>query len=67
VDIAEVRTAEGKIYLFVAIDRVSKFAYVELMETQGKKEAAQFLKNLIALGSGLISSNKKGKYRRCKW
>jgi transposase InsO family protein len=49
VDIAEVRTAEGKMYLFVAIDRVSKFAYVELVGTQGKKEAAQFLRNMIAL------------------
>ena len=29
-DIAEVRTEEGKLYLFVAIDRTSKFAYVEL-------------------------------------
>ena len=27
IDIAEVRTAEGKLYLFVAIDRTSKFAY----------------------------------------
>jgi hypothetical protein len=26
-DIAEVRTEEGKLYLFVAIDRTSKFAY----------------------------------------
>jgi hypothetical protein len=25
-----VQTAEGKLYLFVAIDRTSKFAYVEL-------------------------------------
>ena len=27
IDIAEVQTAEGKLYLFVAIDRTSKFAY----------------------------------------
>jgi hypothetical protein len=26
IDIAELRTAEGKLYLFVAIDRTSKFA-----------------------------------------
>jgi hypothetical protein len=32
VDIAEVRTEEGKLYLFVAIDRTSKFAFVELHE-----------------------------------
>lgn len=29
IDIAEVRTAEGKLYMFVAIDRTSKFAFVE--------------------------------------
>ena len=32
VDIAEVRTAQGKLYLIVAIDRTSKFAFVELHE-----------------------------------
>ena len=32
VDIAEMRTEEGKLYLFVAIDRTSKFAYAELHE-----------------------------------
>lgn len=35
-------------YLFVAIDRTSKFAYVELVEKQVKMQAAQFLQNLIA-------------------
>lgn len=30
IDIAEVRTEEGKLYLFVAIDRIAKFAYAEL-------------------------------------
>src|SRR3954465_7407108 len=30
IDIAEVQTAEGKLYLFVAIDRTSKFAYANL-------------------------------------
>lgn len=47
IDIAEVRTEEGKLYLFVAIDRASKFVYVELLEKYGKIEAAQFLHNLI--------------------
>jgi hypothetical protein len=32
VDIAEVRTEESKLYLFVAIDRTSKFAHTELHE-----------------------------------
>jgi transposase-like protein len=49
VDIAEVRTEEGKLYLFVAIDRTSKFVYVELLEKQGKMDAAQFLRNLITV------------------
>lgn len=47
IDIAEVRTEEGKLYLFVAIDRTSKFVYVELLAKYGKMEAAQFLRNLI--------------------
>src|SRR3954449_8459404 len=32
IDIAEVRTEQGKLYLLVAIDRTSKFAFVELHE-----------------------------------
>lgn len=48
IDIAELRTGEGKIRLFVAIDRTAKFAYVELHERVGKMSAAQFLRNLIA-------------------
>lgn len=48
IDIAEVQTAEGKLYLFVAIDRTSKFAYVELHSKMEKMIAAQFLRNLVA-------------------
>ena len=40
VDIAEVQTAEGKLYLFVGIDRTSKFAYLELHPKAGKMAAA---------------------------
>ena len=47
IDITEVRTEGGKLYLFVAIDRTSRFVYVELSEKQGKMQAAQFLRNLI--------------------
>ena len=47
IDIAEVRTAEGKLYLYVAIDRTSKFAYAELHKSQTKMIAAEFLRNLI--------------------
>jgi IS30 family transposase len=49
IDIAEVQTAEGKLYMFVAIDRTSKFAYVELVSKAGKMAAAQFLHHLIAI------------------
>jgi len=47
IDIAQVSTEEGKLYLFVAIDRTSKFAFVRLVESAGKMEAAQFLRDLI--------------------
>ena len=30
IDIAEVRTEQGRLYLFVAIDRTSKFAFCQL-------------------------------------
>jgi Integrase core domain len=48
IDIAEVRTEEGKLHLFVAIDRTSKFAFVELHEKAMTKIAADFLRHLIA-------------------
>ena len=47
VDIAEVQTAEGRLYLFVAIDRTSKFALTELHASADKMTAAQFLRNVI--------------------
>jgi hypothetical protein len=42
-----VRTAEGKLYLFVAIDRTSKFAVVELVEKADMQAAAAFLEALV--------------------
>lgn len=48
VDIAEVQTAEGKLYLYVAIDRTSKFAFVQLVRKTGRTSAAAFLEALIA-------------------
>jgi transposase-like protein len=47
-DIAEVQTEEGKLYLFVAIDRTSKFAFAELHERATRPIAAEFLRHLIA-------------------
>jgi len=47
IDIAEVQTAEGKLYLFVAIDRTSKFAFAQLVEKANRVTAAAFLVALI--------------------
>src|SRR6185295_14404303 len=48
IDLAEVRTEQGKLYLLVAIDRTSKFAFVELHERVTRRVAANFLRALIA-------------------
>jgi transposase InsO family protein len=47
VDIAEVRTGEGKLQMLVAIDRTSKFAFVELHQRVSRSTAADFLRRLI--------------------
>jgi transposase len=47
IDIAEVQTAEGKLHLFVAIDRTSKFAFVELHEKATTRISAGFLGRLL--------------------
>lgn len=46
IDIAEVQTAEGRLYLFVAIDRTSKFAFVELHRKALRRTAGDFLRHL---------------------
>jgi transposase InsO family protein len=43
IDITETRTGEGKAYLFVAIDRTTKFVYAELFEQMTRKSAVDFL------------------------
>ncbi len=48
IDIAEVRTQQGRLYLLVAIDRTSKFAFVELHEKVTQRMAGDFLRRLIA-------------------
>ncbi len=48
IDIAEVRTAQGKLYLYVAIDRTSKFAFVQLHEKATTGTACAFLDALAA-------------------
>ena len=46
-DIAEVRTEQGKLHLFVAIDRTSKFAFAQLHEKATRQIAADFLHALV--------------------
>jgi len=47
IDIAEVQTEEGKLYLFVAIDRTSKFTFVDVHEQATRPIAAEFLRHLL--------------------
>ena len=47
IDMAEVRTEQGKLYMFVAIDRTSKFAFVELHENSRTATSRDFLLRLI--------------------
>jgi transposase InsO family protein len=48
IDIAELQTAEGKLDVFVALDRTSKFAFARLVDKVGKMAAAQVLRDVIA-------------------
>jgi hypothetical protein len=47
IDIAEVQTAEGKLYLFVGIDRTAKFAVVQLVTTADRETAWEFLQHML--------------------
>lgn len=46
-DIAEVQPAEGKLYLFVAIDRTSKFAVTQPVDKADRRTAWEFLEHLL--------------------
>lgn len=47
VNIAEVQTTEGRLYLYVGIDRTSKFAFVQLVTKTDRNSASAFLMDLI--------------------
>jgi len=47
IDITEIRLEKKKFYLFVAIDRTSKYVYLELFERMTMKNGCLFLNNLI--------------------
>jgi transposase-like protein len=47
IDVCELRSAEGKTHMFLAIDRVSKFAYVELHPAATMLIGAAFLRSVV--------------------
>src|SRR5258708_19704097 len=47
IDSCELRHADGKLIMFLAIDRVSKFAYVEFHDSAGNMDASAFLTNVV--------------------
>ena len=49
IDIAEVHIEEGGLYLFVAIDRMLKFAFAQLHEKATRRVAGDLLRALIAV------------------
>ena len=48
VDVCELRLAEGRLFMFLAIDRVSKFAHVAFFEANTKLNGAAFLREVVA-------------------
>ena len=48
IDVCELRCAEGKVHMFLAIDRVSKFTYVELHPSATMLTGAAFLRSVVA-------------------
>ena len=49
-DIAELQTAEGKLYLFVGIDRTSKFAVTRPARKADRRTAWEFLQHMLEAG-----------------
>jgi len=47
IDSCELRHAAGKLVMFLAIDRVPKFAHVEFHDHAGKMQGAAFLRNVV--------------------
>jgi hypothetical protein len=48
IDSCELRLAEGRLVMFLAIDRVSRFTVVEFHDSAGKMEGAAFLRHVVA-------------------
>ena len=47
IDHCELHHADGKLHMFLAIDRVSKFTFVAFYDKAGKMNAAAFLRDTI--------------------
>ena len=48
IDVCELRLAQGKLHMFLAIDRVSKFAHVAFFDAATKMNGAAFLREVVA-------------------
>ena len=66
IDIAELRTGEGKLHMFVAIDRTPKFAFVKLEERATSMTARAFLEALIEAVPYRIHTPRSYRYWRTK-
>jgi transposase-like protein len=47
IDVCELRLAEGKLFMFLAIDRVSKFTHVAFLDANTKLNGAAFLREAV--------------------
>src|SRR3712207_2147033 len=48
IDVCELRLSEGRLFMFLAIDRVSKFAHVAFHDANTKMNGAAFLREVVA-------------------
>ena len=48
IDACELRLSEGRLFMFLAIDRVSKFAHVAFFDANTKLNGAAFLRQVVA-------------------
>lgn len=47
IDVCELRLAEGKLFMFLAIDRVTKFTHVAFLDANTKLNGAAFLREVV--------------------
>ena len=47
IDVRELRLAGGKLFMFMAIDRVSKFTHVAFLNANTKMDGAAFLREVV--------------------